>query len=137
MFLLTQLDDEDRAAVIRTWKGDTSKPEPSGRRRTSNNVSYKEDSDFEFPDDEDTASVEEVVKASIQSTTDNDDDDDVDDADDDDSIIYIRSTDEENDFGEAGSPFTKGEVAALARHIVATPGWYEGKKDWNTFGDKV
>lgn len=61
------------------------------------------------------------------------DSDELDDSDDD----TMDSTDIEQDLGQAGKPFTKGEIRAMAKHIMSTPGWYEGNKDWHTFGDKV
>ena len=61
------------------------------------------------------------------------DSDELDESDDD----TMDSTDIEQDLGQAGKPFTKGEIRAMAKHIMSTPGWYAGNKDWHTFGDKV
>ena len=124
MLLLSEISDGEREGVIRSWK--TGGPVQSGSVSTNDRarkkVSYTEDSESDS---------EPLTEAS----TDNDSDDGDDDEDEDEDAV--GSTDDDQELGEAGTPFGPAEIRAIAKHIAATPGWFKGQKDWSDFTEKV
>ncbi|THH11199.1 hypothetical protein EW145_g823 [Phellinidium pouzarii] len=116
MVLLTQLDEEDRKEVIRSWKtGKSVSANGVTYPRKAPKVTYKESSSSES-----SRSVSE--SAYSDGDSDNGDED------------AVGSTDDDEELGEAGSPFTIAEIRALAKYIVTVHEyWYDGHKEWGTF----
>ena len=124
MNLLTQLDEEDREAVIQTWKGATSNTVNSrSRTAASRRVSYKESSGSET--DEASGSESSPSESENESSGNSDGEDDDSDA--------QGSTDDEEQLGEAGSAFSVAEKRVVAKHIANCPEWLTGRKEWESF----
>ncbi|KAI5123548.1 hypothetical protein M0805_003368 [Coniferiporia weirii] len=117
MLFLTQLDDEDREKAIQSWKTGTSvTADNASRPRKARRVTYKESSDSES-----SGSRSESTHSQGKKDSDDNDED------------AVGSTDDDEELGEAGTPFTIAETRVLAKHIATVPDWYKGHREWDTF----
>ncbi|KAH8120205.1 hypothetical protein DFH11DRAFT_1499951 [Phellopilus nigrolimitatus] len=124
MLLLTQLDDQDREEVIRSWKTGisvTANGTGNQSRKQAKKVNYQENSESGSGSDSESDGSESAYSEEVS----NDEDEDGDDA--------VGSTDDDEELGVAGSPFTTAECRVLAKHIAIVPDWFRGYKEWDDF----
>lgn len=116
MFLLTELDDEDREEVIRSWQtGASVTASENMKAQRSKWPKYAESSE------------------SLSTGSEDDESDESDGGGGD-----IGSTEDDEELGEAGTLFTNAEIRVLAKHIASKPDWLgKGTKSWNDFFPKV
>lgn len=112
MLLLTELDDEDRVEVIRSWK--------AGVSITANeSLSPQKLKRPNYAESSDSKSAESASEESDGQYDDSN---------------GIGSTDEDEELGEPGTAFTNAESRVLAKYIVTKPNWLKtGKMEWNDF----
>lgn len=124
MYLLTQLDDEDRENAIQSWKTGASVAASSGPGRSARteNVSYRESSESDMTEDDSEQSSSSSGSEENSNGSSEEEEDDV-----------LESTDEDEVLGEAGSPFTMAENRALAKYIASNPEWLNGHREWENF----
>ena len=127
MFLLSELDEIDREERITMWKNE-GRAVPDATKRNGAAKPSRTRKSYVEASESDDAEESESDYGDAGSNGDDDDEDEEDAA---------GSTDDDEELGEAGTPFTLAEQRALAKHIASIPNYYTGDKKWNEFGEMV